>query len=121
MLDQPEPALEPLAWGAHKFSVFFRADAHTLASTRDKVALAVETAKPAHTQAVLCPVLPRFRVEYQSTVGIDTVLGEVDEMILGTLGTLDYDAVLAKPAGIKSLAAQRIEMTPRAEITTTLL
>lgn len=121
LLDQPEPALEPLAWGAHKFSVFFRADIHTLASTRDKVALAVETAKPAHTQAVLCPVLPRFRVEYQSTVGIDTVLGEVDEMILGTLGTLDYDAVLAKPAGIKSPAAQRIEMTPRAEITTTLL
>jgi hypothetical protein len=121
LLDQPEPALEPLAWGAHKFSVFFRADAYTLGATRDKVALAVEMAKPAHTQAMLCPVLPRFRVEYQSTIGIDTVLAGVDEMILGTLGTLDYDAVLAKPAGIRSPAAQGMETAPRAEITTTLL
>lgn len=121
LLDQPEPALEPLAWGAHKFSVFFRAEAYTLAATRDKVAVAVEMAKPAHTQAVLCPVLPRFRVEYQSTIGIDTVLAGVDEMILGTLGTLDYDAVLAMSAGITSLAAQGMETPPRAEITTTLL
>lgn len=121
LLDEPEPALEPLAWGAHKFSVFFRSDAYTLAATRDKVALAVEMAKPAHTQAMLCPVLPRFRVEYQSTIGIDTVLAGVDEMILGTLGTLDYDAVLAKPAGTSFLAAQGMEIAPRAEITTTLL
>jgi hypothetical protein len=70
---------------------------------------------------MLCPVLPRFRVEYQSTIGIDTVLAGVDEMILGTLGTLDYDAVLAKPAGIRSPAAQGMETAPRAEITTTLL
>jgi hypothetical protein len=120
LLDQPEPALEPLAWGAHCFSVFFQAHPYTVEATRQKVAQAVEMAKPAHTQATLCPVLPRLRVEYQSTIEIDTVLGEVNDMILDGMATLDYDAVLAGPLGLRALVAAGVEAVPHAGITTTL-
>ena len=121
LLDQPEPALEPLAWGANTFSVFFHADTYTWKTTRDKVARAVDAAKPAHTQARLCPVLPRMRVECQATVGVDTVLGEPDEMVLGQLATLDYDAVLARPATFRSTVADGAAIAPRTGLTTTLL
>jgi phage tail-like protein len=121
LLDQPEPALEPLAWGANTFSVFFHADTYTWKTTRDKVARAVNAAKPAHTKAQLCAVLPRMRVEYQATVGVDTVLGEPDEMVLGQIATLDYDAVLAQPAAYRSMDADGAAIAPRAGLTTTLL
>ena len=109
LVNQPEPALEPFDWGAHRFSVFFRAHPYTVDDTRRRVRQIVERDKPAHTEAVYCPVFSRFRVEYQATVGVDTALADVDEMVLDQVATLDYDAVLGggrrTPAGPLAAAA----------------
>src|SRR5262249_9939797 len=53
--DSPEPALEPLAWGANRFSVFFLADPATVEETLKQVVQVVEREKPAHTEATYCP------------------------------------------------------------------
>ena len=119
LVNQPEPALEAFDWGAHRFSVFFAPIPYTVDDTRRRVRQVVEREKPAHTEAVYCPVFPRFRVEYQATVGIDTTLAEVHEMVLDQLATLDYDAVLGcggrAPAGVPPASATlpRADARPR--------
>jgi phage tail-like protein len=92
--DAPEPALEPLAWGAHRFSVFFLADPKTADDTLRKVRQIVEREKPAHTEATYCPVFPRMRVGVQATVGVDTRLGVITPMVLRRTATLGYDSIL---------------------------
>jgi phage tail-like protein len=92
--DAPEPALEPLAWGAHRFSVFFLADPGTVDDTLKQVRQIVEREKPAHTEATYCPVFPRMRVGVQATVGVDTRLGVITPMVLRRTATLGYDSIL---------------------------
>jgi phage tail-like protein len=92
---EPEPGVEPLAWGAHQFSVFFDCEPYQVKETLKKVSQVVEREKPAHTQVTYCPVLPRMRVGVQSTLGIDTRVGEISLLLLGTTGTLGYDSILA--------------------------
>jgi hypothetical protein len=55
----------------------------------------VEREKPAHTEATICPVFPRFRVGVQARVGVDTAVGAVSHLVLNRLATLGYDTILA--------------------------
>lgn len=91
----PEPAIEPLHWSAHKFTVFFPADPYRSEPTHAQVAAVVEREKPAHTEATLCPVYPRLRVGIQATLGVDSVVGEITYLVLNRLATLNYDTILA--------------------------
>jgi phage tail-like protein len=91
----PEPAVEPLDWGAHKFSVFFPVNPYHVEETQKQVGAVVEREKPAHTEATLCPVYPRFRVGIQATVGVDTVVGGISHLVLNHMATLGYDTILA--------------------------
>jgi len=59
-----------------------------------KIGQVVEREKPVHTQAAICPLLPRFRVGVQSTVGIDSVVGGITRLVLNRLSTLGYDSIL---------------------------
>jgi hypothetical protein len=95
LTSHPEPALEPWDWGAHKFTLFFPAHPYRVEETKAKVAGIVRREKPAHTEAELCPVFPRFRVGVQATVGVDTAVGGITHAILNRLATLNYDTVLA--------------------------
>jgi len=68
---------------------------HTLAQVRT----IIEQEKPAHTAYHLCIIDPRFRVGFQSRVGIDTVVaGPPRSLALGTDQVLGVDAALAGPA-----------------------
>jgi phage tail-like protein len=91
---EPEPGIEPLAWGANEFSVFFDCDPYQIKETQKEVADVVEREKPAYTKANYCPVLPRMRVGVQATLGIDSRLGIFTPLLLGTTGRLGYDSIL---------------------------
>jgi phage tail-like protein len=117
---EPEPGMEPLAWGANQFSVFFDAEPVTVAETRKQVAAVVEREKPAHTQASYRPVFPRMRVGVQATLGVDTRVGEAGQAILGTISTLSYDAVLAASPVLRALPPRRAATAPRLGLDTRL-
>ena len=86
--------MQPLAWGANEFSVFFNCEPYQIKETRKGVAEVVEREKPAYTKANYCPVLPRMQVGVQATLGVDTRVGAFTPLLLGTTGTLGYDAIL---------------------------
>ena len=119
-LGAPEPALEPLDWGAHRFTVFFPASPYSVKTTMEKVQQVVEREKPAHTQAELCPVLPRLRVGVQATVGADAVVGGISHLVLNSLSTLNYDAILSCSREENRLRAGGTSLRPRTGISTVL-
>jgi phage tail-like protein len=91
---------------AHRFRVFVPAGWVRTAAAERMLRRAIETEKPAQTQYDLCLVGARFRVEAQSTVGVDTILGATPVTALGCVldpdrapglppeGRLGYDTVL---------------------------
>jgi phage tail-like protein len=95
LTSKPEPRVEALNWGAHQFTVFFLADPYGSDNIEQQINQVVEREKPAHTQHLICPVLPRFRVGVQATVGTDTVVGGISYLVLNRLATLGYDSILA--------------------------
>ena len=107
---EPEPDLEPLAWGANEFTVFFDCEPYQVSATRQKVEQVVERETPAHTKANYAPVFPRMRIGVQSTLGVDTRIGEYTPLLLGTTGTLDYDSILS---GSKTENQLQTQLRPR--------
>jgi streptogramin lyase len=120
LLGTPEPALEPLDWGAHRFTVFFPSSPYTVKTTLEKVQQIVEREKPAHTEAELCPVLPRLRVGVQATVGADAMVGGISHLVLNSLSTLNYDAILSCSREESRLRAGGTSLRPRTGISTVL-
>jgi phage tail-like protein len=116
----PEPIIEPLDWGAHQFTVFFPADPYCAHETTERVTRVVEREKPAHTSAVICPVLPRFRVGVQATIGVDSVVGAVSHLVLSQNSTLNYDSILSCSADERQFTNLGTSIRPRAGVTTIL-
>jgi phage tail-like protein len=117
---EPEPGIESLAWGANEFSVFFDCEPYEVGATQSKVRQLVEREKPAHARANYCPVFPRLRVGVQSTLGIDTRIGVVTPLLLGTTGTLGYDSILGCSAAELSLQRQQLSSRPQLDVTSRL-
>jgi hypothetical protein len=118
---EPEPDIEPLAWGANEFTVFFDCDPYQVSATQNSVSQVVEREKPAYTKANYAPVFPRMRVGVQSTLGVDTRIGEITPLLLGTTGTLDYDSILSCSKTETHLRAQHATLRPQLEVNTRLL
>jgi len=118
---EPEPDVEPLAWGANEFTVFFDCEPYEVLTTRQSVSQVVEREKPAYTKANYAPVFPRMRVGVQSTLGVDTRIGEFTPLLLGTTGTLDYDSILSCSRTETHLSAQHATLQPQVEMNTRLL
>jgi len=118
---EPEPDLEPLAWGANEFTLFFDCHPYRVAETAKKVAQATEQEKPAHTKANYAPVFPRMRVGVQSTLGVDTRVGEYTPLLLGVTGTLDYDSILSCSKTEQRLQSQHATLRPEVDVSTRLL
>jgi len=110
LISQPEPRVEALNWGAHQFTVFFPASPYGSGEVAQQVTAVVEREKPAHTQATICPVLPRFRVGVQATVGTDTVVGGISYLVLNRLSTLGYDSILGCSEEEQRL--RKLDLTP---------
>lgn len=118
---EPEPDMEPLAWGANEFTVFFDCDPYQVNSTTQSVSQVVEREKPAYTKANYSPVFPRMRIGVQATLGVDTRVGEPTPLLLGTTGTLDYDSILSCSRTETHLRAQHATLRPQLDVNTRLL
>ncbi len=67
---------------AHRFTLFvFLEEGCDLEAREPAIRNIVETLKPAHVEYTLCFVLPKTRIGIQSRVGIDTVVGDIDEPV----------------------------------------
>ncbi len=121
LMGEPEPDMEPLAWGANEFTVFFDCDPYQVSSTTQSVSQVVEREKPAYTKANYAPVFPRMRVGVQSTLGVDTRVGEITPLLLGTTGILDYDSILGCSTTETHLRAQHATLQPQLDVNARLL
>jgi phage tail-like protein len=109
---------------AHCFQVYLPAAWVRSAADERLLRRALDAEKPAHTDYGLCLVEPRLRVGIQSTVGIDTIIGDYPLAILAGVDQSDippsqaprqrlgYDTVLAgRPASsVEGLLPPRIPM-----------
>jgi phage tail-like protein len=118
---EPEPGIETVAWGANEFTVLFDAEPYGVDDARKKVMQVVEREKPAYTKAYYSPVLPRMRVGVQATLGIDTRIGDVTPLLLGTTGTLGYDSILGCGRADAQLRRQGATLRPQLSVNTRLL
>jgi phage tail-like protein len=120
LTSRPEPAVEALEWGAHRFTVLFDADPYSVNAIAERVSGVVEREKPAHTEASICPVFPRLRVGIQAHLGLDASVGDISYTVLNRLATLNYDTVLGCSAHERSLEAYGTALSPRVGATTRL-
>ena len=118
---EPEPDIEPLAWGANEFTVFFDCHPYQVAAVQKKVELAVEQEKPAYTKANYAPVFARMRVGVQATLGVDTRIGEYTPMLLGSTGALNYNSILSGSKTETRLQRQHATLRPQVDVNTRLL
>lgn len=127
-----QPAMEPLHWGAHQFTVFFVSNPYTTDTIRKAVQEVVDREKPAHTSASVCPVFPRFRVGVQSTVGVDSIVGDISYLVLnrkqpdgtaspGRLARLGYDSILGCSPAERNIAELRTNARPRVGVNSRIL
>lgn len=70
-----DPCRDPFHVYAHKLSVFVPASCVRNASLARALKRLVTLEKPAHVQAQVIPVEPRFRVGVQAMLGLDAVIG----------------------------------------------
>jgi len=105
-----DPEHDLFAEYAHRFSVAVPAAWVRTADNERMIRRAIEAEKPAQTQYDLCLIEPRFRLDGQSTIGIDTIIGAAPALRLGCepcsdaapslppAGRLGYDSVLSSGA-----------------------
>ncbi len=86
---------------AFRFSVqVYRAQVNS-AQALEKVRAVIGEEKPAHTAYHLCVLEPRWRVGFQSRLGIDTIVGGPPESLrLGERGQLGANATLSGPPAV---------------------
>lgn len=83
---------------AHQFSVEVYRSKLTCPESLARIRAIIDQEKPAHTAYHLCIVDPRFRVGFQSRVGIDTlVAGPPRSLALDSDQGLGFDSTLAGP------------------------
>ncbi len=76
-----DPFRDPFHVYAHKFSVFVPAYFIRSRNRRRTLEKLIEIEKPSHAVAQLVPVEPRFRIGFQSVIGLDAVVGRYPEGI----------------------------------------
>ncbi len=72
-----DPLRDPFHVYAHRFTVFVPASAGKTPERRRALERLIARERPAHTQANVMYVEPRFRIGYQSMIGLDSVVASV--------------------------------------------
>ena len=75
LLTTQDPFRDPFHVYAHKFSAFVPACYGQSDALRKSLENLIENERPAHTQYQLVFVEPRFRIGFQSMIGLDSVVG----------------------------------------------
>lgn len=84
LITSQDPLRDPFHVYAHRFSVFVPGAYQRSPQHRRALENLIQAGKPAHTQAHLIYVEPRFRIGFQSMIGLDSVVGCYPEGV--TLG-----------------------------------
>jgi hypothetical protein len=120
LISDPAPDVETATWDAHQFTVLFLASPYGSGDVEQRISQLVEREKPVHTQANICPLLPRFRIGVQSTIGTDSVVGGISYLVLNQLATLGYDSILGCSKEELQLRQNGIAPHPRVGLSTQL-
>lgn len=88
-----DPALDPFTTYAHRFTVVVPAAYASGPPFEGALSALVDRERPAHTQATIYAVEPKFRVGIQSVVGVDTLIGTYPLTEVGK-GRLGIDTLL---------------------------
>ena len=99
LIDTGDPVRDPFHLYAHKFSVFVPAGCARTDAQQAALQRLIAMSKPAHTVAQLELVEPRFRIGFQSSIGLDSVVGRYPKGFVLDDHTLGYDTVLGEPCG----------------------
>lgn len=91
LIDTGDPLTDPFDAFAHRFTIYATLPRGFTAADEATLQSIVEMAKPAHTEATLNLVKPRFVVGRQSCIGVDSVIG-IDTV----LGKRSQPAVLGE-------------------------
>src|SRR5262245_49279866 len=111
-----DPARDPFHLYAHRLSVFVPAACARNPAIAHALSLFIETEKPAHVDARLVLVEPRFRVGMQAMLGLDAVIGvrtapvTLDSVKLGR-ATVLTGAGSTAPRSPHNVGSARIGMT----------
>ncbi len=97
LISAQDPHRDPFHVYAHKFSVFVPAACGASDSQRRALLNLLEAEKPAHTRYQLECVAPRFRIGFQSMIGLDTVVGRYPEGVTLEQTALGVGSVLSEP------------------------
>jgi hypothetical protein len=98
LLDTGDPLHDPFDVYAHRFTVFVPAAGARDAGASAAIRQVVELAKPAHAEATVEIVEPRFRIGMQSLLGLDTVVGRYPDAVVEGEARVGYDSVLGPSA-----------------------
>jgi phage tail-like protein len=112
--DTQDPLRDAFHNVAHRFSVFVPVPGGGDETSRQTIERIVEMAKPAHTEARIYVIRPKFRIGYQSFLGIDTMVGRYPENVTSGAARLGCDSVLGK-----TNCPPRFEIGPRSRIGST--
>lgn len=114
-----DPFRDPFHVYAHKFSVFVPASYGRLSRERRVLENLIQAEKPAHTQLQLVFVEPRFRIGFQSMIGLDAVIGCYPEGV--TLGATPLGPASVLSEGPQRRGAPTLRVGQQARIGTTTL
>ena len=115
-----DPYRDPFHVYAHKFSVFVPACYQRSDHGRRALESLLRTERPAHTQAQIVYVEPKFRIGIQSMVGFDTVIGRYPSGVTLDQTPLGSGSVLSGSPGSDAGPSLRIGARSRVGTTTSL-
>ena len=107
-----DPVRDPFHYTAHRFTVFVPGCFETSDEMRRSLYNLLRSESPAHTKYEIEFVKPRFRIGFQSSIGLNSVIGRIPEGI-----TLDASQLAAQSV----LTGSRKRRVPAEIGTTTML
>ncbi len=96
LIDTGDPVRDPFHVYAHKFSVFVPASYARNDARRTAIERLITLGKPAHTAHQLELVEPRFRIGFQASIGLDSVVGRYPQVFKLHKHRLGYNTVLGR-------------------------
>jgi phage tail-like protein len=101
LIGTPDPYHDPLLVHAYRFSVFVPAACGSDPAARRSLLRMIEAEKPAHTVAQTIFVEPRFRIGFQSMIGLDSVVARYPAGITLDQTTLGGASVIPEAPGAR--------------------
>jgi len=120
LIMRQDPVRDPFHYYAHQFSVFVPARIGKDERERKGLENLLKAESPAHTKWTVHYVEPRFRIGFQSMIGLDAVVGRYPMGVRTREARLGQGTVLSSTQREKGTLAFRVGDVPRIGSSTTL-